>query len=298
MPSGQPHHPLFVNLLLSLRPGQWTKNLFVFAALVFAQRLTDVDAAGRAAAAFLIFCALSGAVYLVNDVFDREQDQRHPLKASRPIALGAVSPGVALTAALMLSVVSMVAALALRRAFAALAVAYLVLLVSYSAFLKHIVILDALTVAAGFTLRAAAGAAAIFVPISHWLLVCTTLLALFIALSKRRHELTLLTETATHHRPILGAYTPYLLDQMISVVTASTLIAYAFYTISPETTAKFGTTLLSLTIPFPLYGIFRYLYLVHRRDLGGSPTDLLLSDRPLLVCVALWALSVILIVYR
>jgi 4-hydroxybenzoate polyprenyltransferase len=160
------------------------------------------------------------------------------------------------------------------------------------------VILDVLTVAAGFALRAAAGAAAIHVPISHWLIVCTTLLALFIALSKRRHELTLLTDTATDHRPILGDYTPYLLDQMISVVTASTVIAYAFYTISPETTQKFGTDLLSLTIPFPLYGIFRYLYLVHRRDQGGSPAELVVNDRPLLICVGLWALSVILVIYR
>jgi 4-hydroxybenzoate polyprenyltransferase len=178
------------------------------------------------------------------------------------------------------------------------AVTYLALLGVYSAILKHIVILDVLTIAAGFTLRAAGGAAAISVPISHWLLVCTTLLAMFIAFSKRRHELTLLTESAIDHRPILGDYTPYLLDQMISVVTASTLIAYAFYTISPETTQKFGTDLLSLTIPFPLYGIFRYLYLVHRRDKGGSPAELVVNDRPLLVCVALWALSVIVIIYQ
>jgi 4-hydroxybenzoate polyprenyltransferase len=298
MPNGQGDRPLFLSLLVSLRPEQWTKNLFVFAALVFSQRLTDLDAAARAAAAFLIFCALSGAVYLVNDVFDREQDRRHPSKALRPIASGAISPNIAVTTAIVLTVLSLIAASALGLPFFAAAAAYLALLYSYSALLKHIVILDALTVAAGFTLRAAAGAAAIFVPISHWLLVCTTLLALFIALSKRRHELTLLTDTATQHRPILGDYTPYLLDQMISVVTASTLIAYAFYTISPETTAKFGTTLLSLTIPFPLYGIFRYLYLVHRRDLGGSPADLLVNDRPLLVCVVLWALSVILVVYR
>ncbi len=192
----------------------------------------------------------------------------------------------------------MIASLALGHPFFAAAATYLLLLSSYSAWLKHIVILDVLTVAAGFTLRAAGGAAAIFVPISHWLLVCTTLLALFIALSKRRHELILLTDSATDHRPILGDYTPYLLDQMISVVTASTLIAYAFYTISPETTEHFGTNLLTLTIPFPLYGIFRYLYLVHRHDLGGSPAELLMNDRPLLSCVALWALSVILIIYR
>ena len=298
MPIGQGGRPLFLSLFLSLRPGQWTKNLFVFAGVVFAQRLTDANSVARAIAAFFVFCALSGTVYLVNDVFDREQDKRHPLKAKRPIASGEVNTKTALTAAVILGTAAIIASFALGLPFFAAAAAYLVLLFSYSAFLKHIVILDVLTVSAGFTLRAAAGAAAILVPISHWLLVCTTLLALFIALSKRRHELTLLTESATHHRPILGDYTPYLLDQMISVVTASTLIAYAFYTISPETTEKFGTTLLSLTIPFPLYGIFRYLYLVHRRDLGGSPAELLMNDRPLLSCVALWALSVILIIYR
>jgi 4-hydroxybenzoate polyprenyltransferase len=270
----------------------------VFAALVFSQRLSDPDAVLKALVAFLVFCALSGAVYLVNDVFDREQDQRHPLKAKRPIASGAFSPRHALTAAGIIAATGLVAAFLLGLPFFVTALAYVALLAAYSAFLKHIVILDVLTIAAGFTLRAVAGAAAILVPISHWLLVCTTLLALFLALSKRRHELVLLTSQATDHRPILDDYTPYLLDQMISVVTASTLIAYAFYTISPETTEKFGTTLLTLTIPFPLYGIFRYLYLVHRRDLGGSPAELLVNDRPLLACVALWAVSVILIIYR
>lgn len=290
--------PVLLNLLISLRPGQWTKNLFVFAALVFAQRLTETDAVVNAVVAFFVFCALSSTVYLVNDVLDREQDRRHPLKADRPVASGELSPALALAAAAILGVAAMIVALGLGWQFFQVAAGYLVLLIAYSAFLKHIVILDVLTIAAGFTLRAAAGAAAITVPISHWLLVCTTFLALFIALSKRRHELTLLTEKAIDHRPILGDYTPYLLDQMISVVTASTLIAYAFYTISPETTAKFGTDLLSLTIPFPLYGIFRYLYLVHRRDQGGSPAELVVNDRPLLVCVGLWALSVILIIYQ
>ena len=294
-----PHNrSVLYNLLLSLRPGQWTKNLFVFAALVFAQRLGDGVAVARTVLAFAVFCALSGAVYLINDVFDREQDRIHPLKASRPIASGALNPGIALTFAAILAAAALAVALGLGLQFFEMAAAYVVLLIAYSAFLKNIVILDVLTIAAGFTLRASAGAAAISVPISHWLLVCTMLLALFIALSKRRHELTLLTGSATDHRPILSDYTPYLLDQMISVVTASTLIAYAFYTISPETTQKFGTDLLSLTIPFPLYGILRYLYLVHQRDQGGSPAELLLNDRPLLACVALWALSVILIIYR
>jgi 4-hydroxybenzoate polyprenyltransferase len=290
--------PRFLNLLISLRPGQWTKNLFVFAALVFAERLHDADAVTRAVVAFAVFCALSSAIYLVNDVFDREQDQRHPIKKDRPIASGAIAASLALTVAAVLAVVALVTAFALGPAFFRIAAAYVVLLSFYSLSLKHIVIVDVLTIAAGFTMRAAAGAAAIDVPISHWLLVCTTLLALFIALSKRRHELTLLTDSATDHRPILGDYTPYLLDQMISVVTASTLIAYAFYTISPETTARFGTDLLSLTIPFPLYGIFRYLYLVHRREQGGSPAELVINDRPLLVCVAFWALSVVAIIYR
>ena len=298
MPISQGPRPVLLNLLISLRPGQWTKNLFVFAALVFAQRLNERHAVVRAVIAFLAFCALSSTVYLINDVLDREQDRHHPLKAYRPIASGALSPTVALAAAALIGVTAMVVALAMGWQFFQTASGYLVLLIAYSAFLKHIVILDVLTIAAGFTLRAAAGAAAIAVPISHWLLVCTTLLALFIALSKRRHELTLLTEAAGEHRAILSDYTPYLLDQMISVVTASTLIAYAFYTISPETTQKFGTDLLSLTIPFPLYGIFRYLYLVHRRDKGGSPAELVVNDGPLMLCVALWALSVIVIIYR
>jgi 4-hydroxybenzoate polyprenyltransferase len=298
MPSSQGPRPVLLSLLISLRPGQWTKNLFVFAALVFAERLNDPHAVLKAGIAFLVFCGLSATVYLINDVLDREQDRRHPIKTHRPIASGEVNPALALTTAAVLAAAAIIVAWTLGRQFFLTAATYVVLLGVYSAVLKHIVIVDVLTIAAGFTLRAAAGAAAIAVPISHWLLVCTTLLALFIALSKRRHELTLLTESAIDHRPILGDYTPYLLDQMISVVTASTLIAYAFYTISPETTEKFGTDLLSLTIPFPLYGIFRYLYLVHRRDKGGSPAELVVNDRPLLVCVALWALSVILIIYQ
>jgi 4-hydroxybenzoate polyprenyltransferase len=194
--------------------------------------------------------------------------------------------------------VGLVAAYAIGRPFAAVAAAYLCLLMLYSGPLKHIVIIDVLTIAIGFVLRAVGGAVAVNVEISHWLLVCTILLALFIALAKRRHEIVLLAGSAPTHRPILGEYSPYLLDQMIGVVTASTLISYVFYTISPETQAKFGTPWLGLTIPFPLYGIFRYLYLVHQRKGGGSPADLLLTDRPLLACVALWALAVALIIYR
>jgi 4-hydroxybenzoate polyprenyltransferase len=293
-----PERSLAFNLLSSLRPGQWTKNLLVFAALLFGRRLFDAAAVGDAAVAFAIFCALSGAVYLVNDIADRDIDRRHPLKAQRPLASGALSVPVAAGAAAFLIAAALAAAFLVRVQFGWVAAGYLALLVLYSVTLKHVVILDVLTIAIGFVLRAVAGAFAIDVEISHWLLVCTILLALFIALAKRRHELVLLADGATGHRPILGEYSAYLLDQMISVVTASTLVAYIFYTISPETQEKFGTTLLELTIPFPIYGIFRYLYLVHRREGGGSPAELLLTDRPLLTCVALWALSVAFIIYR
>jgi len=292
------NHSLAVNLLISLRPGQWAKNLLVFAGLLFGLRLLDLTAVVRACAAFAIFCLLSGVVYLINDIADRDTDRQHPLKAQRPIASGALPVPTAATAAIVLGVVALTAAFALGPRFFIVAAFYLALLGLYSGLLKHIVIIDVLTVAVGFVLRAVAGAVVVDVDISHWLLVCTILLALFISLAKRRHELLLLADDAASHRPILGEYTPYLLDQMIAVVTASTLIAYVFYTISPETEQKFGTQWLGLTVPFPLYGIFRYLYLVHQRKGGGSPADLLLTDRPLLVCVTLWALSVALIIYH
>jgi 4-hydroxybenzoate polyprenyltransferase len=291
-------HSLAFNLLNSLRPRQWAKNLLVFAGLLFGRRLFDGAAIGRAFAAFAIFCVLSGVVYLINDVADREADRRHPHKARRPIASGALSVPAALTSALALGVVALAGAFALGPRFFIVAASYLALLALYSGPLKHIVIIDVLTIAIGFVLRAVAGAVAVNVDISHWLLVCTILLALFISLAKRRHEILLLADGAANHRPILGQYTSYLLDQMIAVVTSATLVAYVFYTISPETEQKFGTQWLGLTIPFPIYGIFRYLYLVHQREGGGSPADLLLTDRPLLVCVTLWALSVGLIIYH
>jgi 4-hydroxybenzoate polyprenyltransferase len=284
-------------LFYSLRPEQWTKNLFVLAALLFGHRLLDSQSVLLAGAAFAIFCALSGAVYLFNDVLDREGDRAHPLKSVRPIASGALSPSTAVMAGIAIGGAGVVGAAAIRPALALVAAAYILLLLAYSFVLKHVVIVDVLTIAAGFVLRAVAGAVAVSVPISHWLLVCTTLLALFLALSKRRHELTLLHEGATEHRRILMEYTPYLLDQMIGVVTASTLVAYAIYATSTETAERLGTDRLGLTIPFVLYGIFRYLYLVHQKRGGGSPAAMLLADRPLLLCVALWGASVVLILY-
>jgi 4-hydroxybenzoate polyprenyltransferase len=286
-----------IHFLRSLRPEQWTKNLIVFAGLLFAHELFNPVALVRTATAFGVFCLLSGAVYVFNDITDRDADRGHPVKRFRPIASGAISPGLAGGAAAILGIGALSAAFLLSWWFGVVAASYLALQALYSGPLKHIVIVDVLTIAFGFVLRAVAGAVAIDVPISRWLLVVTILLALFLALSKRRHELVMLADRAIGHRQSLGEYSPYLLDQMISVVTASTLVAYIFYCISPETSQKFGTDLLGLTIPFPLYGIFRYLYLVHQREGGGSPSQMLMNDRPLLLCVALWALAVVVIVY-
>jgi 4-hydroxybenzoate polyprenyltransferase len=284
-------------VLVSLRPHQWTKNLVVLAALAFSKHLFDPDAVLRAGLAFVLFCGLSGAAYLVNDLADLEQDRLHPEKRLRPLASGALPLHVARLSAASLGAAGLAGALALGWGFASAALAYLLLNLAYSLWLKHTVILDVLAISLGFVLRAVAGALAIDVRFSDWLLVCTTLLALFLSLAKRRHELVSLNETASEHRRILAEYSPYLLDQMISVVTASCVTAYAFYTMAPETVEKYRTDRLALTIPFVLYGIFRYLYLVHRREQGGSPADLLLADRPLLVAVALWAVAVVVIVY-
>jgi 4-hydroxybenzoate polyprenyltransferase len=275
-------------LVVSLRPEQWTKNLLVFAGLVFGGRLLEPTAILAAFSTFVVFCALSGAIYLINDLRDREGDQKHPIKRQRPIAAGELPTSSALLAATVLLAGGVGGAALVTPSLAAVASAYAVLLVLYSVALKHFVILDVMTISAGFVLRAVAGAVAVNVPISSWLLVCATLLALFLALSKRRHELVLLGGGAEEHRPILDEYSPYLLDQMISVVTASTVMAYTVYATSPETAARLGTSRLGLTVPFVLYGIFRYLYLVHQKKGGGSPSTLLLSDRPLLLCVGMW----------
>jgi 4-hydroxybenzoate polyprenyltransferase len=283
-------------LVVSLRPYQWIKNLVVLAALAFSKHLFDVDAAAQAGLAFVVFCALASAVYLVNDILDLERDRLHPAKRTRPIASGQLPVGAARVAAAVLLVVALAGSLALGPGFRICAGSYAVLGIAYSLFLKHAVILDVLTVALGFVLRAVAGAVAIGVHFSPWLVVCTLLLALFLALAKRRHELVSLDDAAAHRR-ILAEYSPYLLDQMIAVVTASCLTAYAFYTLAPETVEKYRTERLALTIPFVIYGIFRYLYLVHRREQGGSPGDVLLTDRPLLATVALWAVAMVLIVY-
>jgi 4-hydroxybenzoate polyprenyltransferase len=282
--------------LISARPAQWVKNLIVFAALVFSLEYTNPAKIGLAALAFVAFCLGASSVYFINDVFDRENDKRHPLKSRRPIASGALPIAVAIATSVFLLSGGLMLSFVVNSETLLILAIYVMLNFLYSVLLKHIVIIDVMTIAAGFVLRAVAGGLAISVPISPWLLVCTTLLALFMGFGKRRHELSLLTDGAISHRKALQNYSIPFLDQMISVVTASTVVAYAFYTLSPDVEQRFGTKWLSLTIPFVLYGIFRYLFLIFHREEGGSPTRLLLTDPPLLLCVMLWLVTVILVI--
>ena len=284
-------------LLRCLRPRQWTKNLIVLAALIFARKLGDPDAGIASGLTFLAFCLTSGALYILNDILDLEADRQHPHKRLRPLASCKVRVGTgALFAGICLALGVGTAFLVNWRTGLTL-VGYVALSVSYSTVLKHVVLVDVLAIAAGFVLRAYAGATALEVEASPWLLICTTLLALFLGLSKRRHELVILGDEAVNHRAILREYSPQLLDQMIAVVTSSTVVSYALYTMDDRTIKLVGTRYLGLTIPFVLYGIFRYLYLIHQKEEGGRPERTLFLDRPLLVAVALWAAAVCAIVY-
>ena len=271
-----------------MRPEQWLKNGFVLAPIVFSGLVGDPDAWLRTMLAVAAFCAASSAVYLVNDVIDREADRSHPIKQNRPIASGEVSVATALVVAVLLLIAAAFASVWLGGWFPAVLAGYVSLVLLYSALLKRAVFLDVLVVAAGFVLRVVGGAVAIDVPVSRWILVVTYLLALYLALGKRRSELVLLGGGAGTHRVVLGHYTLPMVDQAISVVLGATVVAYALYTVAPETVAKVGSEGLLATVPIVLYGLFRYLYLLHRHELGGSPTKALLTDRPLLVCVIVW----------
>jgi len=284
-------------LVESARPQQWVKNGFVFAALIFSRSLTDWHRNTRVALAAVIFCLISSAAYLFNDLRDAPEDRIHPVKRLRPIASGRLKEGTAGAVAAFLALVALAGAWALDREFCLVVALYAAINVLYSSLLKHVVLLDVFVVAAGFVLRVVGGGVIIHVQLSPWLIVCTTLLALFLALSKRRHELVLLQENASNHRAILANYSPYFLDQLIGIVTASTVMSYALYTLSRDAQAKFPGKRLELTIPFVLFGIFRYLYLVHQNEEGGNPTRLLFTDGVLLSVVLLWAASVIFIIY-
>jgi 4-hydroxybenzoate polyprenyltransferase len=272
--------------LVSLRPRQWSKNLLLFAGIVFAAKLGDAVRWAEAFAAFGAYCAASSAAYLVNDVLDAEHDRNHPVKRSRPIARGELSVRAALALAGVLAAVAFAVTVALGGWSPLYLAGFVVLQVAYSLRLKHVVIIDVMTIGGLFVIRAAAGAEAVDVRISPWLLLCTALLALFLGLAKRRGELVLVGAQATPGRPVLEGYSLALVDQLVSVVAASTVIAYSLYTF----TARESKAMM-VTIPFVLFGVLRYLLLVHRDDLGEEPEQVLLSDKPILACIALWAVA-------
>jgi 4-hydroxybenzoate polyprenyltransferase len=284
-------------LLRTMRLKQWTKNLFVLSPLLFSHHFFESNVFIRAVAAFLMFSLTASSVYIMNDVVDAKKDREHPVKRLRPVASGQLPVPFAVTGMLVVLGCALACSFYLNRYLFFILAGYFLLNIVYTLWLKEAVIIDVMTIAASFLLRIIAGAFAISVPISEWLLICASLLALFLGFSKRRHELTLLEGNATVHRPVLQEYNTYFLDQMISLVTASALICYILYTVSDDTVAKFGSKNLLFTSPFVLYGFFRYLYLVHQKKTGGDPTSELLTDKPLLFSVFLWGAAVLLVIY-
>ena len=287
---------MVIPLFKTLRPKQWFKNVFVFAALVFDVKLFDVEPLFRTIAGALLFCLLSSTVYIVNDLVDIEKDRQHPTKKNRPLASGQLSPRTAGIAALLIAVIGLPLSFWLEPSFGAIALGYVLMMIAYSFWLKNIVIIDVMTIAAGFVLRVIAGVVLVHVErFSPWLYVCTTLLALFLAVGKRRNELFLLKDNANNHRAILDEYTMSFIDEMIAILSAATLIAYSLYTFSAENLPKDHTMM--LTLPFVLYGLFRYLYLIHVKNAGGAPEEIVLRDKPLLAALGLWGLAVVLVLY-
>jgi 4-hydroxybenzoate polyprenyltransferase len=282
-------------LLETMRPKQWTKNAVVYAPLVFDNKLFNLHDLAFVTTAAVLFCITSGSIYLWNDLLDAEADRAHPIKCKRPIASGRLSRQMAMVAAISFAVIVLIVSLAITPWLTLVLAGYMAMMFSYTAVLKHLVIVDVFVIAAGFVLRTAAGAVSIDVPLSPWLYVCLVLLALFMGFAKRRNELELLDETAAIHRRNLADYSKPYLDELITIVSAATVMAYSLYTFSapnlPDSHA------MMLTIPFVLYGLFRYLYLVHREGGGGAPEQMLLDDRPLLATVILWGATAVTILY-
>ena len=278
-----------------LRPRQWTKNLAVFAAIIFAGVLFQPGLFVRVCAAFVALCLVSGGLYAFNDAIDAERDRLHPAKRLRPVASGRIGKGQAFAIAGVVESVGLAVALLLGLPFLLTVLGYVALHVAYSLWLKHVAIVDMLAIATGFVLRAVAGAVVISVPVSPWLVLCTGLLALFLAAAKRRHETLLLRDTSAGHRPVLSEYSPELLDSFMVTLSAATITSYALYTFFYV--GHGPAYLMMLTIPFVVYGVLRYQYLVLRRGGGGSPEDVLLGDMPILVDVVLWIASAVLVLY-
>lgn len=289
-PAGTPR--TLKDLLLAMRPKQWTKNGLVFIAVIFAHRLTNARDVALALLAVFIFCLVSGVVYLINDLVDIEKDRQHPYKRYRPLPSGRLRPRTAIVAASTIGLSALAVSTVVAPPFALAVLAYIALNLLYSFYLKNVVLLDLFGIAGGFLLRAAGGAWIIGVDISPWLYLCTLLGALFMGLGKRRHELLVLEGTAAAHRKILGEYTTEFLEELISIVSSALLVSYALYTYF-----AYRTHAMMATVPFAVYGIFRYLYLVHLKNEGGAPEEILLRDRPIIADIVLWVLTSGVILY-
>lgn len=284
-------------LLIAMRPRQWSKNLIIFAALLFAQEMDNLNSVLKVCIAFGLFSLISGCGYLINDIIDVENDKLHPKKQTRPIASGKLGILPSLITAICLILLILLYSFRLQIEFGIVITCYFLLTTSYSIFLKRIVILDVLTISLGFVFRVVAGAVIIEAEISPWLVICTMLLALFLGLCKRRHELVIMEDAASSHRVILKEYTPAFIDEMVSAITGATIIAYSFYAFDPSVQAKLSAPYLPLTVPFVLYGIFRYLYLVHQKGCGGNPEMDIFSDKPMIINICFWILTTLVIIY-
>jgi 4-hydroxybenzoate polyprenyltransferase len=280
-----------------MRPRQWLKNAFIFAGLIFSRNLSDVHLLVKVIVGFSLFCLAASSIYIFNDIKDMKKDKEHPEKCKRPIAMGLLQLKKAYAASAVLAIIALIGSFLVDLTFFAILSAYVAMNVAYSIKIKHIVILDVMCIAFGFVLRVIAGTALVDVRPSDWLIICTITLSLFLGFSKRRHEVILIGHEATNHRKVLTDYSITFLDQMIAVATACTVMSYALYTIEDETVAKFGTSNLVFTIPFVIYGIYRYLYLIHRKETGGNPTSTVLTDLPLFLNGILWLGVVIFIIY-
>jgi len=283
-------------LVKTMRIRQWPKNVFIFAALVFNRQLTDLQPFLITALAFFLFCLASSVIYIFNDLVDIKTDKNHPQKQLRPLASGKLKKTTAITAAVLLSIVVIPASFVLEFWFAVILCTYLLLMLAYSLWLKHFPLIDVMIIAAGFVIRVAAGFVIIKTSLfSPWLFVTTTFLALFIALGKRRSEVDLLEANAGEHRRVLNGYSLELLDQLLNVVLSVTLMTYCLYTFSASPAPNNYSMM--LTIPFVIYGLFRYLYLIRVSHITGAPEEVVLTDRPMQIDILLWGLTVILIIY-
>ena len=289
--------PTIKHIWLSMRPHQWVKNLLIFAGLIFSRNLFNALVFWKVVGGFSCFCLAASSIYLFNDIKDLEQDRGHPEKCQRPLPACDLKIAHAYIAAVAIAVISVFGSYLLNTAFLGLVALYLIINIAYTIKIKHIVILDVMCIAFGFVLRVFAGTTLAKVEITDWLIICTITLSMFLGFSKRRHEITLMQSGLSHHRGVLSEYSVKFLDQMIAVTTACAVMSYALYTISDETVARFQTRNLVITIPFVFYGIFRYLYLIHQKEIGGNPTHALLTDRPLIINNLLWFAAVLLIIY-